>query len=121
MQIEAQLTDDAVLAELGERIASLRLARDITQQALSARAGVGRTVLQRIEAGEPVTTTNLVRVLRALDALDGLDRLLPPSAPSPLAQLRLRGRARLRASGAHTRRSDPPGGREQPWHWGDER
>jgi len=121
MRIEANLTDDAVLAELGERIAGLRLGADITQQALSARAGVGRTVLQRIEAGAPVTSTNLVRVLRALDALDALERLLPPATPSPVAALALRGRARRRASGAHARRQQPPGGRERPWQWGDER
>jgi transcriptional regulator with XRE-family HTH domain len=119
MRIEPNLTDEAVLTELGERLAALRLARDLTQTRLGEQAGVGRTVVQRIEAGQPVTTTNLIRVLRALDALDVLDRLIPAQAPSPLEELKLRGRQRRRASGAHARR-DEPAQEPQPWRWGDE-
>ena len=119
MRIEPQLTDETILSELGERLARVRLSRDLTQRRLGEQAGVGRTVVQRIEAGEPVTTANLIRVLRALDLLDALDRLLADSAPSPVQELKLRGRQRRRASGAHA------GGREgddpvRPWRWGDE-
>ncbi len=119
MRIDSNLTDDAVLAELGERLAGLRLARDFTQERLGEQAGVGRSVVQRIETGLPVTTTNLVRVLRALDALDVLERLIPEQAPSPLEELKLRGRQRRRASGVH----DGPDGHDEeprPWRWGDE-
>lgn len=119
MRIETQLTDEAVLRELGERLAGLRLSRDLTQRQLGERAGVARTAIQRIEAGEPVTTTNLVRVLRALGALDTLDRLIPPAAPSPIAELKLRGRQRRRASGAHGSTGATPDLRG-PWKWGDE-
>ena len=119
MRIEPQLTDEAVLSELGERLAGLRLSRDLTQRQVGEQGGVGRTVIQRIEAGEPVTTANLIRVLRALDMLDVLDRLLPQSAPSPVQELRLRGRQRRRASGAHGS-ADEPAGEGLPWRWGDE-
>jgi putative transcriptional regulator len=119
MRIEAQLTDETVLGELGERLARLRLSRDLTQRQLGERAGVGRTVIQRVETGEPVTTPNLVRVLRALELLDALDRLIPQSAPSPLQELKLRGRQRRRASGAHGG-SDEPAAENRPWRWGDE-
>lgn len=119
MRIESQLTDETVLSELGERLARLRLSRDLTQRRLGELAGVARTVVQRIEAGEAVTTSNLIRVLRALDALDALDRLIPQEAPSPVQELKLRGRQRRRASGAHGsagQRPDQP----RPWRWGDE-
>ena len=119
MRIEPQLTDEAVLRELGERLARLRLSRNLTQRQLGERSGVARTAIQRIEAGEPVTTTNLVRVLRALDALDALERLIPPPAPSPIAELKLRGRQRRRASGAHGGAGAAPD-RRGPWKWGDE-
>jgi len=119
MRIETQLTDETVLRELGERLAGLRLSRDLTQKALGEQAGVARTVVQRVEAGVPVTTANLVRVLRALDAFDALDRLLPQSAPSPVQELRLRGRRRRRASGAHGSAGEPPE-EPRPWRWGDE-
>ena len=119
MRIEPQLTDETILSELGERLARLRLSRDLTQLQLGESAGVGRRLVQRLEAGEPVTTTNLVRVLRALDALDALDRLIAESAPSPVEELKLRGRQRQRASG------ERGGGEEaddqaRPWRWGDE-
>lgn len=120
MDIETQLTDEAVLRELGGRLAGLRLSRDLTQRQLGERAGVARPAVQRIEAGEPVTTTNLIRVLRALDALDALDRLIPPAAPSPLAELKLRGRQRRRASGAHGGAGAAPERGRGAWKWGDE-
>ena len=119
MRIEPQLTDEAVLSELGERLAGLRLSRDLTQRQLGEQGGVARTLIQRIEAGEPVTTASLLRVLRALDMLDVLDRLIPQSAPSPVQELKLRGRQRRRASGAHGS-ADEPAGKDRPWRWGDE-
>ena len=119
MRIEPQLTDEAVLSELGERLAARRLSRDLTQRQLGEQGGVARTVIQRIEAGEPVTTANLIRVLRALDMLDVLDRLIPPSSPSPVQEFKLRGRQRRRASGAHGS-ADEPSGKDRPWRWGDE-
>ena len=118
MRIDQQLTDATVLTEFGERLERLRLSRDLTQRELGERAGVNRAVVARIEAGGSVTTQNLVRVLRALDLLDALDRLVPESVSSPVEELKLRGRARRRASGGHSRSEDAvePG----PWRWGDE-
>src|ERR1022692_1542368 len=119
MRIERQLTDEAVLSELGERLAGLRLSRDLTQRQLGGEGGVARPLIQGIKAGEPVTTASLIRVLRALDMLDVLDRLIPQSAPSPVQELRLRGRQRRRASGAHGS-ADERAGKGGPWRWGDE-
>ena len=119
MRIELQLTDEAILSELGERLAALRLSRNLTQRQLGEQAGVARTLVQRIEVGEAVTTTSLIRVLRALDSLDALDRLIPSSAPSPVQEFKLRGRRRRRASGAHGGRHGSAG-EGQPWRWGDE-
>ena len=119
MRIEPQLTDETILSELGERLARLRLSRDLKQRQLGESAGVGRTVVQRIEAGEPVTTTSLIRVLRALDSLDALDRLVAEASPSPVQELKLRGHERQRASGERGsgEEADDQAG---PWRWGDE-
>ena len=119
MHIDPQLTDETVLTELGERLARLRLARDLTQRQLGAQAGVARTAIQRIEAGASVTTPNLIRVLRALDLLDALDHLVPESVSSPVADLKLRDRRRRRASGAH-RHADDEAEQARSWRWGDE-
>jgi transcriptional regulator with XRE-family HTH domain len=118
MNIDSQLTGEAVLRELGERLAVLRLARNLTQRELGERAGVARDVIQRLEAGGSVTIVNLIRVLRELELLDALDRLIPQPVPSPLAALKLRGRQRRRAAGMHGRAEGPAG--ERPWRWGDE-
>ena len=119
MRIEPQLTDETILSELGERLARLRLSRDLTQQQLGDSAGVGRRLLQRMEAGEPVATTNLIRVLRALDSLEALDMLIPQSVPSPVQEVKLRGRQRQRASGAAGSDNEPDD-QARPWRWGDE-
>lgn len=120
MRITSQTTDDAVLAELGSRLARTRLERDWSQEELAREAGVGRATVERIEAGHGATLANTIRVLRTLGLLDALDRLVPEPLPSPIERLKLRGRQRRRASGARTsRRPDSQPG-ATPWSWGDE-
>ena len=120
MKIEQYLTDEAVLTELGTRLERARLERNLTQRELAAEGGVQRKVVQRMEAGEPVKLTSLIRVLRALGLLEALDRLVPEPTPSPIDLLKLHGRTRKRASGRRMRR-EPPTGETAPWQWGDER
>jgi transcriptional regulator with XRE-family HTH domain len=96
-----QMGDGAVLREFGDRLARRRLSRDLTQQQLADRAGVGRRAVQRLEGGQPVTTVALVRILRELEELDALDSAFPEPGPSPLEALRRQGRQRRRASGIH--------------------
>ncbi|HME04331.1 MAG TPA: hypothetical protein VKG38_15020, partial [Solirubrobacteraceae bacterium] len=73
----------------------------------------------RIEAGEPVTTTTLIRVLRTLGLTDGLDQVVPEPRPSPVELLKTRGKLRQRASGRRGKAAPRP---EEPprWRWGDE-
>lgn len=119
MKIDSGLTDEAVLAELGARLVRTRLERNLTQRELAEEAGVERKAVQRIEAGESVKLTSLLRVLRALGLLDALDRLVPEPVPSPIELLKLHGRERRRASGERSRRV-PPRDEDAAWRWGDE-
>jgi transcriptional regulator with XRE-family HTH domain len=119
MRIDALLTDDAVLAELGRRLARARLARNLTRPVLAAEAGVSERTLARIEAGESTTLTNLVRVLRPLGLLESLDALVPADTVNPFTELSQRGRVRQRASRTAKRGEAPA--REGRWVWGDER
>jgi putative transcriptional regulator len=116
MRIETQNSDEAVLAELGRRLARTRLERNISQTRLGEEAGVSRATVERLEAGEPVKSTGLIRVLRALDLLEALDRLVPEPLPSPVERLKLRGRERQRARGGPAERRRPP----EPWRWNEE-
>jgi transcriptional regulator with XRE-family HTH domain len=113
------VTDSAILAELGERLARQRVRRNLTQAALAREAGISKRTLVRLESGESTQLTNLLRVLRALGLLGHLDALLPPPTPSPLEQLRAAARTKER------RRASPRGGQNKrqgdtkAWTWGD--
>ncbi len=110
-----ELSDRAVLVEMGERLARHRLGRNMTQSVLAKEAGVSKRTLLRIEAGESTQVTNLIRVVRALGLLGNLDGFVPPPIPSPIEQLRLRSKERRRASPG-ARRAGPSGG----WTWGED-
>jgi transcriptional regulator with XRE-family HTH domain len=108
--------------ELGRRMAQARLARNLTQADLASRAGVSPRTLARLEAGggggEGVRLTGFIRVCRALELLDRLETMLPETTPSPLAQLKLAGRQRRRAS--RTAPTPPPSAAPPAWTWGNQ-
>jgi transcriptional regulator with XRE-family HTH domain len=120
LRILRQLTDEAVLAEVGRRIARTRLERNLSQQHLAADAGVGQNTLKRLEAGRGATLVNTIRVLRALDLIEGLELAVPEPAPSPIELLKLEGRRRRRASRRVSSSGDAEAPRPKPWRWGDE-
>lgn len=109
------LTDTALLKQLGERLAQLRLSQNMTQQQLAEQAGLGLRTVQRLELGEAATQlSGFVRVCRALGIVDRFDALLPPQTVSPIAQVRLKKRQRSRATG-----SKAAARKRQPWTWND--
>ena len=110
-----EMTDEAVLAELGDRFSRLRLQRNLTQAQLAREAGVSKRTLIRLESGESIQVTNLIRVVRALGLLGNLDAFVPPPLSSPIAQLRSRKKERRRASPGVTKSGPPP-----QWIWGDD-
>lgn len=115
MKIEPGNSDSAILEEVGRRLARTRLERNLSQEQLAAESGVSKATVERLEAGAPIKSTSLIRVLRSLGRLDALDRLLPEPLPSPIERLKLEGKRRRRAG--IPRRSD---GEPGPWRWGDE-
>jgi len=92
------ISDAAVLAELGGRIRRQRLNINITQTDLAKKAGVSRTVVQKLEQGEAIMLDGWLRILRSLGALDQLDAFLPDPGISPLQLARLQDQERQRAS-----------------------
>jgi len=91
-------TDDAVLRELGRRVARHRLNRDWTQARLAEEAGVSLPTVARLERGESTSMVSFLRVLRALELMRDLARLVPDVPVSPVQQLRTRDQTRKRAS-----------------------
>ena len=112
MTITNLLTDDAVLAELGARIAARRIDLQLTQADVAEQAGIAKRTLERMEAGHSSQLSSLVRVLRVLEALPGLDHLVPPIGPRPMDLLKRKGKQRKRASRKRASKSG-----EKPWNW----
>jgi transcriptional regulator with XRE-family HTH domain len=115
MKITGLLTDAAVLAELGARLAARRVELQLTQAAVAEQAGIAKRTLERMEAGHTSQLLTVVRVLRVLDAASGLDNLVPEAGPSPMDLLQRKGKVRQRASG---RRAAQATGK--PWRWDEE-
>jgi transcriptional regulator with XRE-family HTH domain len=118
MKINGKATDAAVLTEMGNRLTQARLASNLTQAQLAEQAGVSKRTVERLEAGAVATQlSGFIRVCRVLKLLDRFDSLIPESVPSPMAELKLRGKQRRRASGGKAPAQKPPA---KKWHWGDE-
>lgn len=117
MLITTQLSDEAILRELGIRLTAARLARNLTQAALAEQAGVSKRTVERLESGEVAARmSGFVRVCRALKMLERLDALVPSPTVSPVQQLKFAGRQRQRASGGRR----PATVARSRWTWGDE-
>jgi transcriptional regulator with XRE-family HTH domain len=123
MHLDDLHTDDAVLRELGQRLERLRLARNISQEELGRMAGVSRATIIRVERGESVQLSTMVKLWRALDLLPEIDAAVPERLDSPIADLERESRRseRRRATAQRLRRRpapDKPTGK--PFAWGDE-
>ncbi len=115
MKLLKHMSDDAVLAVIGERMARRRLTLGMTQAELADEAGMSKRTIERIEAGASAQTLTFIRVVRVLDLLQGLDKMLPDAEPSPMELLKLKGKVRKRA--APRRSADRA---NEKWEWGDD-
>ncbi len=108
------LSDDALLEQLGERLLQYRLNRNMTQAVLAKEAGVSERTINRVEHGHSTQLSNLIRLLRSLGLLGNMDALVPEPAMSPIQQMKLQGKARKRASPSSEREEG------EAWSWGDD-
>ncbi len=115
MSISTTLTDDAILAVLGERLSRRRIDRGLTQARLAEEAGVSKRTVERIEAGASTQLSSFIRLLRALDLIHRIDALVPEAGPSPMEFLKLRGKQRERVSPG--KGADRP---DEEWKWADD-
>jgi transcriptional regulator with XRE-family HTH domain len=118
MKVTAELTDTAILQEIGARLARRRIDAGSTQAQLAEEAGVSKRTVERLEAGHGTDSVMLLRVLRSLKLLEGLDQLLPDRPQSPLALLGRRGRARKRVGRSRRQSADAAtSAPAAPWKW----
>ncbi|TCD47349.1 helix-turn-helix transcriptional regulator [Chlorobium sp. N1] len=114
MKIEGTLTDEAILGELGGRLAGRRLELQLSQETLAEQAGISKRTVERIESGATTQISSMIRVMRTLGILERLEALVPERRPRPMDLVKLEGKARKR-----TRSRKTPENRKN-WTWGDE-
>ncbi len=96
------LSDKGIEKELGDRIKTLRLRRNITQKGLAEATTLSLNTVKALETGKGKLAT-LIAVLRELGALDQLNNFIPAASISPLQLARSKGKQRQRASGERLR------------------
>ncbi len=99
MKGDRYVSESAELQELGSRLAAQRLALNLTQAELATQAGISKRTVERLESGAVATQlSSFLRACRVLGLQDRIELLVPEPATSPVAQLKLKGNARKRAS-----------------------
>jgi transcriptional regulator with XRE-family HTH domain len=106
-----QMSDVAIVRQIGNYIKHVRLQQSKTQAQLSNIAGLNRWTISQIENGDSITLTSLIQVLRALDSLYVLNQFEVTDEISPLeyAKLKKRKKERVRNKPNKTKNKDNPG------------
>lgn len=107
-------TSQQIEREIGQRLARLRLARNVTQADLAERAGIGVRTLRRLEAGDPSTLDTFLRVAAALELQEAILSALPEGDIRPIERVSQKRSERRRASPA------PEHPKKSTWTWGDD-
>ena len=122
MKITPDLSDTAVIKELGKRLARRRIHDGLSQDTLAEESGLSRNPVTRLEGGESIQLASFIRMLRMLRLLDNLDGVAPEHTISPVQLMAMRGKERRRAPRQRSRPANRPaiGQRNPAWKWGDE-
>ncbi|PLA75031.1 hypothetical protein CYQ88_03790 [Hydrogenovibrio sp. SC-1] len=71
------ITPSDALAKFGKSFKTKRISISATQEDLQIHSGVSLTVIKRLEAGKPISTENLVKLLRSIELLPEFLSLIP--------------------------------------------
>ena len=81
------LTEKTALKELGERIRAHRIALNLSREAFAEKAGIGKNTLVRLEMGQSVSLSHLVKVLLQFGFAEALVDIVPDYSRSPMMLL----------------------------------
>ena len=71
------------IRELGQKIKTYRIMKELSQQELEDKTGVSKRSISRLEQGESVQVDNLFKILLALDLGDNIVLLVPDQTKRP--------------------------------------
>jgi len=111
------IADAAILEEIGGALARRRIESGLTQSALASQAGVGRSTVERMEAGHSTQMSSFIRILRVLGLLEQFMEIAPKPGPSPMALLKSQQKTRKRASRKQRSSVEKPA---PAWTWSDD-
>lgn len=79
-----EMSDPAILRQLGERQKKIRIRRKMTQGELAEQAGVSLLTVSNFEKGKSITVANLIKIMRTLSLLENFENFLPEPKISPI-------------------------------------
>ena len=113
MSIYETTSSPILAAQLGQRLAQLRLSHGLRQDQLAQQSGLSTRTLRRFEAGEGASLDTFLRLLIAFDIQSNLTLILPDAAISPLDRVTRKPRIRQRARASKSQTAP------LPWAWAD--
>lgn len=90
------LSNPAIMIEIGKRLKSYRIRKNLSQKELASRAGISVLSVQNLEKGRFVTMVTFISILRMLKLLGNIEILVPELPISPVELLKLKGKTRKR-------------------------
>ena len=90
------LSNPAIMIEIGKRLKSYRIRKNLSQKELASRAGISVLSVQNLEKGRFVTMVTFISILRMLKLLGNIETLVPELPISPVELLKLKGKTRKR-------------------------
>ena len=107
-----QLSDLAIVKQIGDYIRHTRLQQNKTQTDLAEKSGLNRSTISQIEKGDSITLSSLIQILRALDSLHVLASFEVSDEISPLEYAKLKKSQKVRA---RNKKTSPPNKEDLGW------
>jgi len=82
MRIVNNSDEKSIIVELGSRIQQYRISSQITQAELAEQCGISLKTIARIENGEDLKLSNLIKIMNVFGITENLDILVPEPRPN---------------------------------------
>ena len=91
-----ELSDPAIMREIGRRIRDYRIRMEMTQQEFAEKSGVSMGTVVRVESGKTISLLLMISLLRTMGLLENIEVLMPEIRVSPMQMRKMQGRKVMR-------------------------